>query len=140
MSLLSNIFIKIIEPITKVIDNVHTSDAERLELKNQLSASMVAAQIKVENIITERMKEQASVIKAEINSASYLARNWRPMLMCLFGIIIANNYIVAPYMASLTGASVSLPIPPEMWALLKLGVSGYIVGRSVEKGIEKWKQ
>jgi hypothetical protein len=137
---LLGIFKNIVKPITKVIDDVHTSAEEKLELKNQLATIMVKANLDAERIVTERIKEQASVIKAEINSASYLARNWRPMLMCLFGIIIANNYIVAPYMASLTGASVSLPIPPEMWALLKLGVSGYIVGRSVEKGIEKWKQ
>ena len=30
-------------------------------------------------------------------------------------------------------------IPPDMWDLLKLGVGGYVVGRSVEKGVKVWK-
>jgi len=32
-----------------------------------------------------------------------------------------------------------LPLPPDMWELLKIGVGGYIVGRSVEKGVKVWK-
>ena len=31
-------------------------------------------------------------------------------------------------------------IPPDMWDLLKLGVGGYVVGRSAEKGIKAWKE
>ena len=30
-------------------------------------------------------------------------------------------------------------IPPDMWDLLKLGVGGYVLGRSVEKGVKVWK-
>jgi len=30
-------------------------------------------------------------------------------------------------------------IPPDMWDLLKLGIGGYVVGRSVEKGVKVWK-
>lgn len=31
-------------------------------------------------------------------------------------------------------------IPPDMWDLLKLGVGGYVVGRSAEKSIKTWKE
>ena len=31
-------------------------------------------------------------------------------------------------------------IPPDMWDLLKLGVGGYVLGRSVEKGVKVWKK
>jgi hypothetical protein len=27
-----------------------------------------------------------------------------------------------------------------MWELLKIGVGGYVVGRSVEKGVKVWRQ
>ena len=33
-----------------------------------------------------------------------------------------------------------LEIPPDMWGLLKLGLSGYIVGRSGEKMVTAWKK
>lgn len=55
------------------------------------------------------------------------------MLMCLFGLIIANNYLIVP----LLGTPMA-DIPPDMWELLKLGVGGYVIGRSVEKGVKVW--
>jgi F420-0:gamma-glutamyl ligase-like protein len=78
---------------------------------------------------------QSNVIIAEAKGKSWLQRNWRPGLMAIFGLIIFNNYIVAPYIGLLAGAKyqVMLQIPADMWGLLKLGVSGYIVGRSAEK-------
>ena len=60
--------------------------------------------------------------------------------MVLFGIIIAKNQIVNPYLSAVFGVDVIMPIPPEMWGLLKIGMGGYIVGRSIEKGVKTWKQ
>jgi len=82
---------------------------------------------------------KGDIIIAEAKGDSWLQRNWRPMLMCAFGFIVVNNYIISPYLQALFGFSVHLDLPPAMWDLLKIGVGGYIVGRSVEKGIERWK-
>jgi holin (3TMs family) len=100
-----------------------------------------AARIKAklqEMVLTGQMKEieaAAQVIVAEAKSDSWIARSWRPILMLLFGLIIANNYLVVP----LFGTPVA-DIPPDMWDLLKLGVGGYVLGRSVEKGVKVWKE
>jgi hypothetical protein len=58
--------------------------------------------------------------------------------MMVFVFIVANNYIIAPAQA-LSGASVSLPTPPDLWALIKIGLGGYVVGRSAEKCVAAWK-
>ena len=76
----------------------------------------------------------AKIIAAEATGESWLQRNWRPLLMLLFGVIVANNFLVAP----LFGSPQAL-IPPDMWALLKLGLGGYVLGRSAEKSIRLWK-
>lgn len=100
-----------------------------------------AAKIKAglqEQVLTGQMKEieaAAKIIAAEAGGDSWLQRNWRPMLMCLFGLIIANNYLVVP----LFGGPMA-EIPPDMWDLLKLGIGGYVLGRSVEKGVKVWKR
>ena len=60
--------------------------------------------------------------------------------MLSFTAIIVNNYILNPWLSALFGIDVVMEIPESMWGLLKLGVGGYIVGRSAEKGIELWKQ
>lgn len=70
---------------------------------------------------------QAQVIAAE-EKEGWLAANWRPCLMMVFTILILNNYLLAPWFGLK-----SLELPPDLWALLKLGISGYIVGRSAEK-------
>jgi hypothetical protein len=103
---------------------------------------------KLESAIKEKMLEhevqfvsyQRDIITAEAKSQSSLARNWRPITMLVFVLIIANNYLVYPYIQLFGGTAVQLPIPPDMWDLLKLGIGGYIAGRSVEKGIESWKK
>lgn len=73
-------------------------------------------------------EQQSKVIIAEATSESWMARNWRPILMLTFTFIIAWNYVIAP----MSGAH-AVPIPENMWDLLKLGITGYIVGRSAEK-------
>jgi len=62
-------------------------------------------------------------------------------LMLLFGFIIANEYVVSPYIQALFSITLPVkPITPDMWAVLKLGIGGYIGGRSIEKAITLWKQ
>lgn len=81
----------------------------------------------------QKMTAQAGVITAEANSTNRLTSSWRPMLMYTFMAIIANNYILAPYLQAMFHVGLQLNIPPDMWELLRLGVGGYVVGRSVEK-------
>ena len=53
--------------------------------------------------------------------------------MLTFVAIIANNYILYPYISLFWNAAPILEIPPDMWGLLKIGLGGYVVGRSAEK-------
>jgi predicted MFS family arabinose efflux permease len=55
------------------------------------------------------------------------------MIMCLFGVIILNNYVIYPYLSLFIEAAPMMEIPTDMWSLLKLGIGGYVVGRTVEK-------
>ena len=87
-----------------------------------------------------KLSEKTKVITAEIQSESILARNWRPCLMFTFMFILANNYILFPYLSLFGVKATILQIPEKMWSLLELGVSGYVVGRTVEKGIQTWKK
>lgn len=87
----------------------------------QLQEAAMAAQ-------QQLVDAQAKVVTAEAQSQSWLARNWRPILMTVFTYIILHNYVVSP----LFGIA-SVPIPDRMWSLLELGIGGYIGGRSLEK-------
>ena len=82
---------------------------------------------------------QVKAITAEANSQHKLAAIWRPITMLVFVFIIANNYIIYPYLSLFFDAAPKLETPPDLWGLMKLGLGGYVVGRSVEKAVEKWK-
>ena len=81
----------------------------------------------------------AGIITAEAKSEHWLTANWRPITMLVFVAIIANNYIVYPYLSLFWPDAPVLEIPPDMWGLLKIGLGGYVVGRSAEKGVKLWK-
>jgi len=85
------------------------------------------------------LEQQASIIRVEAQSDSWLTRNWRPITMIVFVIIIANNYILYPYLSLFWSKAPTLSIPADMWSLLKIGLGGYVIGRTVEKIAKKDK-
>ncbi|MCK5445418.1 MAG: hypothetical protein KAI73_07330, partial [Rhodospirillaceae bacterium] len=121
-------FLPLLAPILeKTLDRVLPDTVEKDKVRSELRAAML------ENV-AELERTAASVIMAEANGESWLQRNWRPLLMMLFGVIIANNFLIVPLFST-----PKANIPPDMWDLLKLGVGGYVMGRSAEKGVKAWK-
>ena len=103
-----------------VLDNITTTDEERLKAKEQLTSI-------VTNFATSLAASQAEVLKVEL-SGNWLQRSWRPLMMLAFGVIVIYRYFIAP--------TFSLPItdlPEQFWSLLEIGMGGYVIGRSVEK-------
>ena len=110
----------VIKEIGKVIDNLFTTDEERIKAKNEVFKVLQEQQLELQKLQTE-------IILAEANG-NWLQRSWRPILMLSFGFIVIYVKFIAPLF--------SLPIPPlenEFWNLLQLGIGGYVVGRSAEK-------
>jgi hypothetical protein len=118
---------------TKALDIVDDFVPDK-DLANKLKAALQQQIMQVtHNEFIELLKAQTAIILSE-SQGGWLQRNWRPLLMATFMVIIANNYIVHPYLSLFfPGKSLLLTLPPEMWSLLKIGVGGYVVGRSVEK-------
>lgn len=117
-----------------IIDNLHMSGEEKAKAKIRLAELQNDFALKVMEADYRFAEYQAQTIQTEMASNSWLARSWRPMLMLTFNYIILHVYVLAPLF--------NLPvieIPPDMWDLLKIGVGGYIVGRSAEKVIPTLK-
>jgi len=83
---------------------------------------------KILDITLEVTKMQSNVIVAEAQGASWIQRNWRPVTMLTFLILIV--------LAALRVIDLSLmQVPKPMWTLLTVGIGGYIGGRTVEKAV-----
>tara|TARA_R110000824_G_scaffold18775_6_gene73784 strand:+ start:479 stop:919 length:441 start_codon:yes stop_codon:yes gene_type:complete len=123
-------------PLIKGLFSTVDQVVEDKDLANKLKNDL---QVQAMSILETEVQASASIINSEIKSDSFLAKNWRPITMLVFVVIIANNYIFFPYLQLFFQTGAMLEIPPDMWALLKIGLGGYVVGRSVEKGAQVWK-
>jgi hypothetical protein len=113
----------LVKPATELIDELHTSDEEKGRLKNQLT--------RIENTFAGKVLEyegkiaqmKADVVMAEAKGESWLQRTWRPITMLTFLALVVAHYL----------GLLVFELSPEMWALLKIGVGGYIGSRGAEK-------
>ena len=69
----------------------------------------------------------AEVVKAEAASSHWLAANWRPLTMLTFVGLVVARWMgwTAPGMTESEYLSI--------YDLIKIGIGGYVVGRSAEK-------
>lgn len=84
-------------------------------------------------------KVRGEIVLAEAKSESWLTATWRPLLMMVIVTIVAMNYLLFPLLNLFLEKDFAIDLPRELWNLLQLGVGGYIVGRSGEKMVDKWK-
>ena len=119
----------IFKPAAELIDDLHTSEEEKLEQKRLLLEVQGKTMDRVHEYNTGLLKAQGDIVNSEAKSEHWLTANWRPMTMLAFvGLIIlrffgyeAEGMSEVEYLA--------------LWELIKLGLGGYVVGRSLEKGV-----
>ena len=123
----------IIGALFKTVDKAIDSKEEREKIKSNIQQQVMAGEMK-------ELSTAANIILAEAKSESWLARNWRPLLMLIVVLIIANNYLLVPYANAFFNWGILLELPDALWTLLTIGVGGYTVGRSAEKVAGKLKK
>ena len=123
-----NLLTTIIPVIDKVLDKFITSKEEKEKIKKEIELELIGNQQEIEKL-------KAEIVKSEIQGKSWLQRNWRPLLMMNFVLILFNNYVLVPYMSIFTDKVKVLEFPEKFWILLIIGVGGYLTGRTFEK---KW--
>lgn len=110
----------------KGLDGLFTSDEERLNAKNVImgvQAQVVGMFLEYESKILEA---KASIINTEAKGESWLQRSWRPITMMFFVVLVG-----ARWMGLTTNVTPELEM--ELMNLIKIGLGGYVVGRSAEK-------
>ena len=118
--------------IGKVFDSIFPDKEQAAEAKLKLMELQMSGGLK-------ELEQAGKIITAEANSEHWLVAAWRPITMLVFVVIIANNYILPPYIDLFFDTNVALELPPQMWDLLKIGIGGYIVGRTGEKMVGNYK-
>ena len=113
----------IFKPAADLVDNLHTSEEEKLAIKSEMFAAQSAMTIKMMEHEQAILAMRTSVINAEATGQSFLQRNWRPITMLTFlGLVCLDAFGLLAFRLS-----------SEAWTLLQIGLGGYVVGRSAEK-------
>ena len=124
----------IFKPASDLIDELHTSEEEKLKLRNEL--------VRLQNQVTEKqlqlmtkqldldrqvIQSQTQMMIAESQSDSWLAKNWRPVTMLTFLFLIV--------LYSLGLINLEEYFAKEFMLLVQIGLGGYVIGRSAEKAL-----
>lgn len=120
---LFNLIAQVFKPLSDLVDSVHTSDAERMALNNQLASIQNNISMKMLELEAQKLKAQSEIITAEAQGQSFLQRNWRPITMLTFLLLVVLDSF----------GLLAFRLADEAWTLLQIGLGGYVVGRSVEK-------
>jgi len=110
----------VIKDLLGGLDKLFTSKEEKIKAENVIKQILIEKQLELQKMQTEIIVTEAK--------GNWLQRSWRPILMMAFGFIVIYVKFLAPVF--------NLTIPEleiEFWELLKIGIGGYVVGRSAEK-------
>jgi hypothetical protein len=102
------------------LDKLFTSKEEKIKAENVIKQILIEKQLELQKMQTEIIVTEAK--------GNWLQRSWRPILMLTFGFIVIYVKFIAP-LFNLTTPELEI----EFWELLKIGIGGYVVGRSAEK-------
>ena len=131
MGFFANLFKPKTETVTGVVTSVGALAKDlRTAITGDIPAEMRADLLgKTLDITTKLIEVQSNVIVAEASGKSWLQRNWRPITMiCFLVLVILDSFGWLPN-----------PLAPQAWTLLSIGLGGYVVGRSAEKVVDKLK-
>jgi hypothetical protein len=113
----------IFKPAVELVDELHTSEEEKLVQKaNTLNTYVDAIEAGLA-FEQESLKARARIVEAEAKSEHWLTATWRPITMLTFVLLVVLDQ---------TGM-LAFRLADEAWTLLQLGLGGYVVGRSAEK-------
>lgn len=111
----------IFEPAVKLVDDLHTSDEEKMQLRNKLAEIQEKANAKLIELEKAKVEALSKVQVAESNSKYAITATWRPITsMLLVALIIAGSF---GWVA----------LGKEIYDLAEIMLGGYAIGRSAEK-------
>ena len=117
----------VIAGIFSVIDKAVENRDQAAEIKARLQEMVLTGQMR-------EIEEAAANIRAEATGDSWLQRSWRPLTMLTFVSLIVAKWL------GFTAPGVTEAVELALFEIIKIGLGGYVIGRSVEKGIKVWKE
>lgn len=117
----------IFKPFADMVDNVHTSTEEKQLLRNELAKITTEVNLKLIELEGKLVEAQSKVLTAEMQGASWLQQNWRPITMVTFVLLIVATWL------GFSAPGLTEAMNLKLLGIVEIGLGGYVIGRSVEK-------
>ena len=114
---------EVLDRILGKVDDLATSDEERMQLRNEIEALRLDFARQMLDAELEVTRKRAEIIQAEAKGESWIQRNWRPVTALTFLVLIVLHHL----------GVLSIAITDQMWDLLQIMIGGYVVSRGIEK-------
>jgi len=124
----------VVKPVADLIDDLHTSDEEKAQLRMGIMSVQVEMGSKLLDYETKRLEAQQKVIEAEAKSGNLVTSMWRPVTMLTFVGLIVSHWL------GYTPENITPEQVESLYDLIKLGLGGYVIGRSAEKVVPQVAQ
>ena len=122
-NLLSGGAADLVKGVGGVIDNLHTSEEEKLAAEQKIKELVANYEVEMEKQISDRWK-------ADMNSDSWLSKNVRPMVLIF--LVISTVLMIF-----IDAGTINFNVEPKWTDLLQLVlitvIGAYFGGRSIEK-------
>jgi hypothetical protein len=82
---------------------------------------------------TAEVEQAVKVITAEATGESWLQRNWRPVVMLWFAGLVGAHWL------GFTPPNLPNDVVTQLLEIVKVGIGGYVLGRSGEKIMKAYK-
>ena len=113
----------LVEGIGGVVDNLHTSEEEKLEANQKIKELVSNYEVEMEKTITERWK-------VDMNSDSWLSKNIRPMVLIF---LVVSTVLMIFIDAGVLAFEVKDTWVDLLQLVLITVIGAYFGGRSLEK-------
>lgn len=115
--------------IASLLGVENTPEAVEAELRRNPEALLKLRALEAD-LERARIETRGQVVTAEAQGESWLQRNWRPLTMIWFGVLIGGHWF------GYTPENLSQDEILSLFDLMELGLGGYVIGRSVEKVVK----
>ena len=97
--------------------------------KNKITAGLMQGWQEVEK---EQLATARATLIAELSGESWLQRNWRPLVMLFLTGLVGAHWL------GFTAPNINDAVVVELLSIVKVGIGGYVVGRSAEKVMKEY--
>lgn len=134
MLAITDLIAGIFKPAAELVDELHTSEEERLKAQGHLLDVQAAAMQRVFEYEKSMLEGKSKIIHAEASSKHWLTANWRPITMLTFLSLVVARWF------GFSAEGLQQADYDALYGVIQIGLGGYILGRSGEKIAQTFKK